>query len=135
MVKRNTIQRQMVYATVAKLGHHPTAENVYDEITKEYPDISKGTIYRNLNALYEAGLINCIPVPNAAARYDHILSKHYHMLCSECGEFHNLKELPYDHDLDKNVEQATGFKLRSHAIVFIGLCPECQKKMAEEKEK
>lgn len=132
--RRNTIQRQMVYAAVAKHGHHPTAEDVYDIITADFPDISKGTIYRNLNALYEAGLINCVAMPNGANRYDHILSKHYHMLCSKCGDFHNLTDIKYDHQLDDNVAKATGFKLRSHSIVFSGVCPECQAKNAKKEE-
>lgn len=131
-VKRNTIQRQMVYAAVAKLANHPTAEDVYDEITQQYPDISKGTIYRNLNALYEAGLINCVFMPNGANRYDHMLSKHHHVLCGKCGAFHDLKDLPYNQELDKKAEKMTGYKLRSHAIVFVGLCPECQGKGSEE---
>lgn len=130
--RRNTIQRQMVYAAVAKHGHHPTAEDVYDIITSQFPDVSKGTVYRNLNALYEAGLINCISMPNGANRYDHILSKHYHMLCTVCGDFSSLREVPYDHDLDKIVEKTTGFKLRSHAVVFSGICPACQDKQAKK---
>jgi len=134
MVKRNTIQRQMVYAAVTKHGNHPTAEDVYDIVTNEYPDISKGTVYRNLNALYNSGLVGCVTMPNGANRYDHILSKHYHMLCTECGEFHNLQEVKYDHVLDKEVTEKTGFKLRSHAIVFSGICPACQAKLAEDKK-
>ena len=51
MAKRNTIQRQLVIAAVRFLANHPTAEEVYDRITMEYPDISKGTVYRNLNSL------------------------------------------------------------------------------------
>ena len=57
MTKRNTIQRQLVIAAVRFLADHPTAEEVYDRITMEYPDISKGTVYRNLNSLVESGLL------------------------------------------------------------------------------
>ena len=50
-MKRNTIQRQLVIAAVRFLADHPTADEVYERITMEYPDISKGTVYRNLNSL------------------------------------------------------------------------------------
>lgn len=62
MAKRNTIQRQLVIAAVRFLADHPTAEEVYDRITMEYPDISKGTVYRNLNSLVESGLLSKVSV-------------------------------------------------------------------------
>ncbi len=123
--KRNTIQRQMVMDAVRRHGCHPTAEDVYDMITKDYPDISKGTVYRNLNALLESGFLARVSVPGGADHFDHILSRHYHMLCTECGDLHNFQELPYDHTLDAKVEEMTGFKLQPHKIVFVGICPKC----------
>ena len=52
--KRNTIQRQLVISAVRSLSNHPTAEEVYNRIVLDYPDISKGTVYRNLNSLVVA---------------------------------------------------------------------------------
>ena len=75
MAKRNTIQRQLVIAAVRFLADHPTAEEVYDRITMEYPDISKGTVYRNLNSLVESGLLGKVSVPSGADRFDHIFGK------------------------------------------------------------
>lgn len=131
MQKRNTIQKQLVIAAVRKLCNHPTAEEVYAKIIKEYPDISKGTVYRNLNALVESGLLNKISVPNAADRFDHILTKHYHIQCVQCKCFLNVDDLEYFQDLDDKIAQLTGFKMESHDIVFAGLCPECQIKEVE----
>ena len=70
MAKRNTIQRQLVIAAVRFLADHPTAEEVYDRITMEYPDISKGTVYRNLNSLVESGLLSKVSVPSGADRFE-----------------------------------------------------------------
>ena len=55
--KRNTIQRQLVISAVRSLSNHPTAEEVYNRIVLDYPDISKGTVYRNLNSLVDSGLL------------------------------------------------------------------------------
>ena len=127
MVKRNTIHRQLVIAAVRFLANHPTAEEVYDRITMEYPDISKGTVYRNLNSLVESGLLGKVSVPSGADRFDHILSKHYHIKCTHCGNFMNVEDLDYFYDLDQKVGAVTSYKMEHHDIVFSGLCPECQK--------
>lgn len=132
MVKRNTIQRQLVIAAVRFLADHPTAEEVYDRITMEYPDISKGTVYRNLNSLVESGLLGKVSVPSGADRFDHILSRHYHIKCINCGKFMNVENFDYFHDLDQKVAAVTDYKMEHHDIVFSGLCPECQKLKAAE---
>ena len=134
MATRNTIQRQLVIASVRALANHPTADEVYTAISNEFEGISKGTVYRNLNTLTEKGLLSKICIPNAADRFDHILAKHYHIKCNKCGLFTNVG-IEYFHDLDENVALATGFKVLPHNIVFSGICPECMaKEKAEEKE-
>lgn len=124
-MKRNTIQRQLVIAAVRFLSEHPTADEVYERIIMEYPDISKGTVYRNLNSLVESGLLRKVAVPNGADRYDHMLDKHYHIKCSECGAFMNVKNMEYIEDLDAKIGSLTGFSMSNHEIVFNGVCPEC----------
>ena len=87
MQKRNTIQRQLVISAVRSLSNHPTAEEVYNRIVLDYPDISKGTVYRNLNSLVDSGLLHRVSVPSSADRYDHMLTKHYHVQCVKCHRF------------------------------------------------
>jgi len=130
--KRNTIQRQLVISAVRTLSNHPTAEEVYKEIIKEYPDISKGTVYRNLNSLVESGLLSKVSVPSSADRYDHVLIKHYHIECTRCKKFMNVNDLDYFQGLDDKIAQLTGFKMENHDIVFEGICPECQLELQEE---
>ena len=131
MAKRNTIQRQLVIAAVRFLANHPTAEEVYDRIIQEYPDISKGTVYRNLNSLVESGLLGKISVPSGADRFDHILARHYHIKCTRCGTFVNVENFEYIPDLEEKVATLTGYKMDHHDIVFSGVCPECQKVAVE----
>lgn len=122
-MKRNTIQRQLVIAAVRFLADHPTADEVYERITMEYPDISKGTVYRNLNSLVESGLLNKVSVPSGADRFDHMLTKHYHIKCSHCGKFMNVENMDYMEDLDEKVAAVTGFKMQSHDIVLMDCAP------------
>ncbi len=93
--KRNTIQRQLVISAVRSLSNHPTAEEVYNRIVLDYPDISKGTVYRNLNSLVDSGLLRRVSVPSSADRYDHMLTKHYHVQCMKCHRFMNVDDLDY----------------------------------------
>ena len=130
--KRNTIQRQLVIAAVRSLSNHPTAEEVYNRIVLDYPDISKGTVYRNLNSLVESGLLRRVSVPGSADCYDHMLTKHYHVQCARCHKFMNVDDLEYFQDLDDKIAQLTGFRMDNHNLVFQGICPECQIAIAEE---
>jgi len=131
MGKRNTIQRQLVIAAVRTLENHPTAEEVYNCIVTEYPDISKGTVYRNLNSLVETGLLNKVAVPSGADRFDHILTRHYHIECTDCGAFSDV-DTEYLEDIDLKISKATNYKMDNHDIVFRGLCPKCQAKLQKQ---
>ena len=125
MAKRNTIQRQLVIAAVRFLANHPTAEEVYDRITMEYPDISKGTVYRNLNSLVESGLLNKVSVPSGADRFDHLCHDHCHVKCEKCGRVFDV-DMEYITGLEKHIHDRHGFLFTGYDILFRGICPDCQ---------
>ena len=127
MQKRNTIQRQLVISAVRSLSNHPTAEEVYNRIVLDYPDISKGTVYRNLNSLVDSGLLRRVSVPSSA--------DHYHVQCMKCHGFMNVDDLDYFQDLDDKIAQMTGYRMENHNIVFQGICPECQIEELEAKKR
>ena len=85
MARRNTIQRSLVLEAVNKLHCHATADEVYEEIIKEHPTISKATVYRNLNLLSDMGEIRRLVIPGSADRFDHITCNHCHVKCKACG--------------------------------------------------
>lgn len=124
MKKRNTIQGQLVLSAVKQLGNHPTAEDVYNYVVKIHPNISKGTVYRNLNSLSEDGQLLKISVPDAADRFDHTLHMHYHIKCMICGEFIDVN-INYMQDLDDRVSKVIDYKILSHDVVFKGVCSNC----------
>ncbi len=124
MKKRNTIQGQLVLNAIKQLGNHPTADDVYNHVEKSYPNISKATVYRNLNSLAEDGMILKIQVPDAADRFDHVLEKHYHIKCMKCQEFSDL-DLDYMYELDDKVALLTNYKILSHDVAFKGICQKC----------
>lgn len=125
MIKRKTIQSSLVLETVNRLQCHPTADEVYLEIVKQYPTISRGTVYRNLQRLCEMGEIRKREIPGGADRFDHLCHDHYHVRCINCGRIFDVDIEPIP-DLEKSIRDAHGFSFTGHDIIFQGTCPECK---------
>lgn len=124
MIRRNTIQCALVLETVNKLMCHATADEVYDTLVKEHPNISRATVYRNLQRLCEMGDIRKREIPDGADRFDHLCSDHYHARCVKCGRVFDV-DMEYKADMVQSVKDAHGFVFTGHDIVFKGVCSEC----------
>lgn len=124
-MKRNTIQSSLVFETVNKLQSHATADEIYKEIIKIYPTISRGTVYRNLQRLSEMGEIRKMEIPGHADRFDHLCSDHYHARCVKCGRVFDV-DMEYIPDLEKTVRDTCGFVFTGHDILFKGICAKCK---------
>lgn len=130
MSKRNTIQRKIVFDAVKDLANHPTSNDIYDHVVTSHPNISRGTVYRNLNSLAEDGYLRKICIPDGADRFDHTVMPHYHIKCTSCGKFTDL-DMEYMKDLDDKVRDVTGYEMESQDIVFRGICPNCRHGLRE----
>ena len=126
MIRRNTIQKDMVLGTVRKLKRHLTADEVYEHIKKDHPTIGKGTVYRNLGILAEDGSIRKVEVPDGPDRFDFTLKNHYHVRCVECGNVSDvdMDEIPH---LEEKIRDTHGMKFLGYDIFFKGICPDCRK--------
>ncbi|SEV84730.1 Fur family transcriptional regulator [[Clostridium] fimetarium] len=124
MNKRKTIQRSLVLETVQELQCHATAEEIYDTIVKKHANISRGTVYRNLNLLSDIGQIRKMEMPSGADRFDHQCHKHYHARCIKCGRVFDV-EMEVIADLEKNIKNTHGFEFIEHDLIFKGICLEC----------
>ena len=121
-------QRESIKHFLAETKGHPTADTVYLHVKKQFPNISLGTVYRNLNLLTDLGEAVKISTPNGGDRFDGRLEPHNHFLCTKCGRLLDL-------DLDmKSIEEmnhlaAEGFdgKIESSSTLFYGECSECIK--------
>lgn len=127
MIQRHTIQCALVLEAVNQLHDHATADEIYEAIAREHPHIGRGTVYRNLQRLAEAGEILKVEVPGGADRYDHLTYKHYHVKCTKCGRVFDV-DMPYEPNLADKIGDKHGFLLTGHTIMFMGVCPDCQKK-------
>ena len=125
MNKRNTIQRALVLEAVMELQSHATPDEVFDVVVKKHPTISRGTVYRNLNLLYELGEIRKMHMPSGADRFDHDSNEHYHARCDKCGRVLDV-DMDVLADLEKKIKDKHGFEITGHDLMFKGICPECQ---------
>jgi len=126
-------QRERILELLQRTGRHPTADWVYNELKEEFPNLSMGTVYRNLTVLMEQGLINKIDFGSTFDRFDANTGPHYHFICDQCGAIVDL-ELPVDPSLNDRVTDATPFTAQRHRIEFYGVCDRCRRSGDQKKE-
>ena len=123
---RKSKQRERILEILKSTGAHPTAGWIYNKLRKEFPDLSMGTVYRNLNILIEQGLVKKIDFGSTFDRFEANSFPHYHFICENCGVIKDL-DMPIDSGLNEKVNQQTNYKTNRHRIEFYGICDECNK--------
>ena len=125
---RETLQKKIIFDCLKNNKVHPTAEDVYKIVHKDYPNISKATFYRVLSKLSENGQIRKLDF-DISSRFDDEIVPHYHFVCKRCNKiidvFLNEERLT---QLDEFKQIFNGFSIDDTEIVFKGLCKDCQKK-------
>ena len=125
-MNRNTIQRALVLEAVNKLRCHATVDEIYHEIIKTHPHISRATVYRNLNLLSDRGEIRKMEIPGGTGCFDHLLHDHCHVRCERCKRIFDV-DMEYVSGLEHNIKDTHGFDFTGYDIVFRGICPKCKR--------
>ncbi len=127
MVKttRMTKQKKVILDILRNTKCHPSADWVYEQARKLVPDISLGTVYRNLSVLRDSGEILELNYGSTYSRYDGNPENHYHFLCEKCQKLYDVT-IPVYQGLDKMVHDTTGFEVKHHRMEFYGLCNDCK---------
>lgn len=128
--KRMTRQKKLILDILRSTDKHPTADWVYAEARKVIPDISLGTVYRNLGVLKEAGEIMELNYGSTYSRYDGNPANHYHCVCVNCGRIVDL-DMPLHQELEREAAAGGCGKIFYHRLEFYGLCPDCQRQQAQ----
>ena len=126
---RKTKQKEAILRLVKGTNSHPTADWVYEQVRREIPSISLGTVYRNLKLLQQEGKILGLEFAATITRYDARTQNHYHFICQQCGHLFDLDE-PVDTEHDERVAQKMGCRVFYHRSEFYGLCQDCQTRNA-----
>ncbi len=126
---RMTKQRQLILEELSKVTSHPTADDMYQVLRKKMPRISLGTVYRNLEILYENGIIQKLDVGGTQKRFDANIIPHYHIRCTICGRVADIHIEPHM-ELETEAKKVTDFDIIQHRVEFLGICPQCKKRQS-----
>ena len=126
-LRRFSRQRQMVLDVVKNRTKHPTADKVYEILKKDHPEISLGTVYRNLNLLSEMGEISRVETSSVKDHFDGNQHPHAHFVCRKCGGVFDLNL-----DISQLLQSAKGvegsFRVEDCKVLVQGVCEDCLKK-------
>lgn len=119
-------QREAVLVYLRSTKSHPTAETIYTEIRNEFPKISLGTVYRNLNLLVEQGEILRLNCGDGVEHYDAKVEPHNHFVCRNCNAVIDL-EMDSIENIDEEAKKNFPGRIEGHEIYFYGTCENCLK--------
>lgn len=124
MALKKSKQRDMIKSFLMGRKDHPTADVIYMNVRQQNPNISLGTVYRNLTLLADIGEIQRLRVGDGVDHFDADTSAHYHFVCTECGSVIDLEMDNIDTINDIAGVNFNG-KIAGHVTYFYGNCGNC----------
>jgi Fur family peroxide stress response transcriptional regulator len=127
------MQKRMISQTLAQ-SDHPTAAEVYERVRHDCPQISLGTVYRNLAAMAQDGEVLRLSFLGDPDRFDPNTHEHFHAVCSVCGRIFDTDDTLLPEliaGLDQAVEQSTGIRVEERTLHFSGVCQQCRNQAAQ----
>lgn len=126
-MKRYSKKRQAILDLLKQTKEHPNAESIFRQLKPIYPDLSLGTVYRNLKEMEEDGTIASVAVVSDRERFDGRTDPHTHAICTECGKIIDLDEITLPPDLLSRATEASAFSIAYAKLQFVGICDDCRK--------
>jgi len=122
-----TPQRLAICNFILKRKDHPTADHIYQELKKEYPTISLGTIYKTLHLLKQFGLIQELGFNEGSIRYDPDIEAHVNLVCAKCGKIQDYKSESVS-KFWSIITSELDFKPKGQRIDIYYECNDCKQK-------
>ncbi len=125
-----TYQRLAIYQALCATKEHLSAEEIHQQVKKRFPMISLGTVYKSLERLHAAGVIQK-PMPTAeVVKYESNLSNHHHLVCLKCNAIFDVSDPALTADICLN--DCKDFRPVRHQVIIEGYCSSCAKKMNDK---
>lgn len=118
-------KRNAILAYLRQTDEHPSAEMVYSSLKAEYPDLSLGTVYRNLSMFKDKGQIMSIGAVGGVERFDGNTNPHVHFICTDCNAVTDLPRVAVPEELKGEITVQTGGKINMCQLTFVGQCKKC----------
>ena len=119
-----TPQRLAILGYLHENKQHPSAEDIYKAVQKQFPTMSFATVYNTLDALKNKGTVQELKIDPAKKRYDTDSTKHHHLICNKCK---NIIDIHKDFQLGLTDDLTNGFNILDNSIEFYGICSKCSK--------
>ena len=117
-----TKQRELILTILKQSDRHLTADEIFFLAKLKMPSIAMATIYNNLNAMNELGMIKRLHIDGVADCFDKITEPHDHLLCDKCGKITDL-HLP---SLSTMLESQINSPIEDYELTVHYICPECK---------
>jgi Fe2+ or Zn2+ uptake regulation protein len=121
--RRNTRQLEVIWETIKDDTSHPTADQIYARVRKDLPNVSLGTVYRNLQKLVAAGKLQVLTL-GRLQRFDPLVQHHQHLICEHCSRVYDVL-IEAKQDITPTKLPHEGFTVTSHQLSFYGTCKHC----------
>jgi Fe2+ or Zn2+ uptake regulation protein len=122
--RNRTRQRERILELVGESHVHPTASAIHHALLAEFPRLSLGTVYRNLDVLVGEGRLRAVPVPSGATRFDGNLGLHHHFVCEACGAIQDV-DVRLPAGLAARVRRRYRVQPERFRVDFYGRCRSC----------
>jgi len=120
---RNTRQRREILRQLRNTKKHPTAQELYELVRRVVPNISLGTVYRNLQRLVAVGEIRALKA-GGQTRFDGDTAPHAHVRCVQCGRVADAPA-PQPTLQPPAGPEVEGFTIVGYQLEWLGICPQC----------
>lgn len=124
-IVRQSKKRDAMLALLQSSQDHPSADGIFQQLRQEYPDLSLGTVYRNLGQLCAQGTVRRVGTVNGQERYDGRTCPHSHFICNCCGRVVDLPRLSPEEDCVERLSVQYGFTVEGCEFIVRGLCADC----------
>jgi Fe2+ or Zn2+ uptake regulation protein len=124
MRPRRTRQLAAVEDVLLAASDHPTAAQIHERVAQLMPQVSLGTVYRNLEKLAQAGRAVVVRFDGEVTRYDGTVESHDHFVCRGCGCIVDLFA-EVGPAVDTGALERAGYAVAEHSLAVFGTCPAC----------
>ena len=118
-------KRDAILTYLRNTKTHPSAEMVYADLKQQIPDLSLGTVYRNLNLFKENGLAITVGTVKGVERFDGNVAPHVHFICLDCGAVLDLPQMEVPQQLMSCATDQIGGTVAQCQMTFTGQCRNC----------
>ena len=125
-------KRDAILSYLRSTDVHPSADMVYAQLKPEIPDLSLGTVYRNLSMFRQQGVIASVGTVSGVERFDGNTAPHVHFVCTDCSAVIDMPQMEVPKVMEETAQMQIGGRVETCSLTFTGQCRNCMIKQGGE---